>query len=783
MKKRIILGLFLLFNNIIFSQNLISIEGTVQDSNSKPLLGVNVTIKNHSIGTQTDYNGLFKLKIPQGKQELELSYIGYKNKKIIVNNQTKTFKITLEESSIKLNSIEIHAKTNAEIIKGKAYEVDLLDTKGIKNSSININTALKGLSGINIRQTGGLGSSFQFSMNGLSGKQVKFFIDGIPMENLGTSMSLNNLPANLIERAEIYKGVVPVELGADALGGAINIITKQQRNNYLDVSYSAGSFNTHTTSFLWQYYNKKNGIISKVSSFYNYSDNDYTIDNVNINDELGNTIGTIDNVKRFHDAYQSNMVNFKVGLLNKKFADELFVGGTFSGNKNEIQHALDPQKPYGGVLTKEKLKQASIIYKNKKILNNKLSVKLYGSLTNRTSKFIDTISKIYYWYKAPVSVDEHISSNLKQGETSRYKSLFVLNDDSHILNSTLNYKFTRNHNITFNYAKSYLERKGQDPFARARVPFSTPHTIDKNILGLSYNFSLFEKSLKSSLFIKQYDLTTKGVINAPLKSESDPTKYEEINTSFNKIGFGFATTYKLNNQIRFKTSFEKALRLPEGYESFGNGNFLLPNILLLPEESKNYNFGFIFNKKKSNNLNINFNINGFYRNAKNLIVLQAETIFSKYLNSSKARIIGFETATSINYKNWLVSFNVTKQDITELNNNNKRVTIPNQPLFFGNSRLAYNFKSIFNNHGSLTCTWSARYVDQYPLDSYVSGKPNARFTIPNQLSQSMEFNYSFSEKKYNISFLINNITDNQLYDNFRIQQPGRAYYVKLRYSL
>ena len=57
---------------------------------------------------------------------------------------------------------------------------------------------------------------------------------------------LNNIPVNFAERIEVYKGVVPVGFGTDALGGVINIVTnKQKRNWFLDASYSYGSFNAH----------------------------------------------------------------------------------------------------------------------------------------------------------------------------------------------------------------------------------------------------------------------------------------------------------------------------------------------------------------------------------------------------------------------------------------------------------------------------------------------------------------------------------------------------------
>lgn len=86
----------------------------------------------------------------------------------------------------------------------------------------------------------------QLTLDGFSGKHVKIFIDGVPQEGVGSSFGLNNIPVNFAERIEIYKGVVPVGFGTDAIGGVINIITKKKRDRwFLDASYSYGSFNTH----------------------------------------------------------------------------------------------------------------------------------------------------------------------------------------------------------------------------------------------------------------------------------------------------------------------------------------------------------------------------------------------------------------------------------------------------------------------------------------------------------------------------------------------------------
>lgn len=130
-------------------------------------------------------------------------------------------------------------------LKRSAFNAVALDTKALQNSTQNLSEALAQAPGMKIRESGGVGSDMQLMMDGFTGKHIKIFIDGVPQEGVGSSFGLNNIPVNYAERIEVYKGVVPVGFGTDAIGGVINIITKKNRDKwFLDASYSYGSFNT-----------------------------------------------------------------------------------------------------------------------------------------------------------------------------------------------------------------------------------------------------------------------------------------------------------------------------------------------------------------------------------------------------------------------------------------------------------------------------------------------------------------------------------------------------------
>lgn len=136
--------------------------------------------------------------------------------------------------------------------------------------------------GVRIRRSGGIGSDYNLTLNGMGGNSIRYYVDGIPMAAKGESFSLENIPASIVDRVEVYKGVVPAYLGGDALGGAINIVTNESKKNYYDISYRVGSFNTHQVDFNAQIIEPKTGLTFKPSVGYNFSKNNYTMKGVRV---------------------------------------------------------------------------------------------------------------------------------------------------------------------------------------------------------------------------------------------------------------------------------------------------------------------------------------------------------------------------------------------------------------------------------------------------------------------------------------------------------------------
>ena len=256
-RYRILLGLFfsmiVLYTTNAQPTSTSSIYGKVTDEYGEPLPGVNITleISQNFTGTVTGNDGSYKFEsLHMGSYKIKASYLGYEPFEVLItvsNKKPSHQNIKLKESNFEIKDIQVTAKSATTRIKEQSYEVEAIATKGLENSVSDAKTILNNVSGVRIAEDGGLGSNSTFSLNGFSGSQVKFFLDGIPMDNFGSSLGLGDLPVNMIKHIEVYKGVVPVWLGNDALGGAVNIITHNTAN-YLDASYAFGSFNTHRTS-------------------------------------------------------------------------------------------------------------------------------------------------------------------------------------------------------------------------------------------------------------------------------------------------------------------------------------------------------------------------------------------------------------------------------------------------------------------------------------------------------------------------------------------------------
>ncbi|MDR1983522.1 MAG: TonB-dependent receptor plug domain-containing protein [Prevotellaceae bacterium] len=695
------------------------------------------------------------------------------------NTQTISSEIDTA-NSVNLESVFVIGKSKVKEINESAYNVVSIDTRPLHNTTLSLTQTLDRISGVKIRETGGVGSDSQISINGFSGRHIKIFFDGIPMEGLGSSFQLNNMPVNLSERIEVYKGVVPVEFGSDALGGAINIVTKRTRSTYADVSYAYGSFNTHKSNVSFGH-TTKNGFTFQLNAYQNYSDNNYKVKTKLL--DVNN--GTYSNeefwFKRFHDNYHNEALIAKAGIVNKPWADRLLIGITLSQEKADIQNANIMQIVFGGKERKARSIIPSLTYEKRNLIVQNLNFSLNATYTNVRNNNIDTLARQYNWK------GEYRTKGAK-GE-GQY-SLSEFDAQTAYVTANLNYKLSDKHYFAVNNLYSNYTRKATDAVANSEN--STEATFmkrvnSKNVLGFSY---LFEPSKRwnTSAFFKYYEVNVKGPVNV---STSTTAEYEEREKSFSTTGYGLVMTYFLTSALQIKTSFEKAYRLPSERELFGDEVLETGDVALKPENSSNINLNISYSNVWNNTHSVYFDAGLIYRDTRDYIRRQIDQRYggASYANHGKVLNLGVDCEARYFYKNiFSAGGNITYQDIRNMEqysiDGRKLVyykdRMPNVPYLFGNIDAACNIHNLLGKGNVFSIGYNMRYVHSFFRD-WQSESKGGYITIPAQLSHDINLTCSLKNGKYNVSFEIKNIADAMLYDNYSLQKPGRSFLVKFRY--
>lgn len=216
--------------SVVRAQISYVIKGKVMDEQTlDPLSHASVEVRsteNDALisGGITGTQGEFNISLKQKPEECRVivNYLGYKTQEHILTTcgSDQYIRVMMKEDALALNEVVVKGLSQEEMVQRLAYNVSIMETSKLKNTTFDLANAIDKISGVKIRQNGGLGSETSVTLNGFSGRHVKIFIDGVPMDGMSSAFGLNNIPAGLARRVEVYKGVVPVELGGDALGGA-----------------------------------------------------------------------------------------------------------------------------------------------------------------------------------------------------------------------------------------------------------------------------------------------------------------------------------------------------------------------------------------------------------------------------------------------------------------------------------------------------------------------------------------------------------------------------------
>lgn len=248
MKKRI----FALFVAIIASlgslwaSNPVTlINGHIVNAKTqKHIPFLNVALKGTTIGTTSDATGHFVLKnLPAGNHTLIITGVGFKKiEKLVTVGSGKQIELILEteEESISMDEVVVSASRNERTKQEAPVIVGIINPKVFETTnSTNLSQGLNFQSGLRVEMSCQNCGFPQVRINGLEGQYSQILIDSRPIFSaLSGVYGLEQLPTNMVERVEVIRGGGSAIFGSNAIGGVINIITKEPLRNSMSIGNS-----------------------------------------------------------------------------------------------------------------------------------------------------------------------------------------------------------------------------------------------------------------------------------------------------------------------------------------------------------------------------------------------------------------------------------------------------------------------------------------------------------------------------------------------------------------
>lgn len=207
------------------------LTGNVTDSIGKSIAAATIVIPELNLSVETDRNGFYQLTdIPFGNWVLEVSFIGFESFKatITIHNEVVKKDVTLNQTDLSLNAVVISG-TMKEVSKlESSVPIEVYTAKFFKaNPTPSLFEALQNINGVHPQVNCSVCNTGDIHINGLEGPYTMILIDGMPIvSGLSTVYGLSGIPQSLIERVEIVKGPASTLYGSEAVGGLINVITK-----------------------------------------------------------------------------------------------------------------------------------------------------------------------------------------------------------------------------------------------------------------------------------------------------------------------------------------------------------------------------------------------------------------------------------------------------------------------------------------------------------------------------------------------------------------------------
>ena len=773
--KRLRLALLCLLCTLTISAQKATVYGQITDDKTgEPIAGAGVSIAKDGKGTVADTNGRYTLNI-QGRQQVQLNfqYLGYKTEsREIALRDSVCCNIRLKPIDNVLDEVTVTTRSEMRKLRESAMPISVIGQRQLQGTASNINDVLARTVGVTVRNTGGMGSASRISVRGLEGKRMGMYIDETPMSQLSNFVALNDIPTNMIERIEVYKGIVPYKFGGSALGGAVNVVTKEYPPIYLDFSYEIGSFNTHQVSSVLKRTDRKSGLQFGVGGVVSYAKNNYKM-------TLANLDGRI--VERDHDRFNKIMGGMSVKATQWWF-DEMKWELIFMKTRQEIQGIdLNVREAYNhstNYVTALTLKRNNFFLDGLDFdFNAGYIIGKYG-LCDKAEHRYDWDGKVL----PPVSSFGGEQNNFASDGNNRSNELTA--------KLNMGYTIDMHHALNLNIYADHNSLHPNDSLMDKSLGFRAnfPSKMKTLTVGLSYDLTLFDGRFQNAFTLKEF-LFSSHSRSIDIYSVKEP---QPVKTSKNYIGFSNAMRYKFTNDLMLKASFNSEVRIPTSEELIGNGYSILASPALRPERTSGVNLGLLYRHIKADGGLIEVELNGFYNQLEDMIRFTPDMIptMARYRNFGSVRTKGVELEAKGDICPLLYLYaNGTYQDLrdvrktipgTEVENPTRNKRIPNVPYLLANFGAELHKENLFGGSGQNTrLLFDASYIHQYFYDFEVSKYQERK--IPTSMTMDAALEHSFCNDRWTITFKVKNLTDRRVVSELNRPLPGRYIGIKVRY--
>lgn len=660
-----------------------------------------------------------------------------------------------EGLSFDLDQIVVTATKTEKKLRDVPAAVEVITKEEMERRNIKtVDDALKSMSGIYVKRSKGLmDTTDKVVMRGFGNQnQVLILLDGQPLnDGYNGSVNWRSIPKDNVERIEVIKGAGSALYGSNAMGGVINIITKQKAKPETSLSFSTGSMGTQTKSF------SHSGSTNKLSYF--LSGSKMTSDGYvsQADGKKGKNGASNENydAKLVYNIDERSKLNFRTYHNNNAYWYEEStdrgagsIDGMSLGYQTKLGDGKDLKLSWGE--------------------NTEKSWYTLGTGYTKSDPKKSSQGEIQFNWQ--VGTQDLLTLGYTQRNVKAVSKEYTLRDANDL--SSVKLKTENSSKITEASGKSetksfYLQNE---------------HKFDEKLTG--FIGGRYDQWKSFDGYSYYYQTTSSGVVD---KNEAKYFPENKINNFSPKLGL----VYKANEQLVFRTSIGKAFRTPEIYDLYkdwwgsasGTGankqrKHYIPNPDLKPEKSTSYDFGIDYQISKDFFSSINF----FQSDVSDMIasvdtptgtiIDGAKIINTTKINTGKGKIKGFEIGLNKKISNdWNSFFNYTYTDAKITDN-------PTDRSIEG-SRVQYVPKESWNlgfTHSSEK--WEGSLIGNYVSDVFVGWGTTknekfyeGRFTVDTKIS------YKPSED-IKLTLSVENLFDKKYSFDTQVA-PGRATYLEL----